>query len=289
MKNKIQLSDILINTFLMILLIMTFIPFYHVFIVSFASPEEILKQSYYLIPTTFNLSSYRMIWDYCRVDIAIGNSLFVTVIGTFLSMLVTSCAAYALSKKSIPGRRVIMAAILFTMLFSGGLVPFYLTIKNIGLVGSRFVMIFPTLVNTFYLIVMLNYFRTIPAGIEESAKIDGANDITILFRIVLPVSLPTMAAVTLFYSVDKWNEWWNAQLFISDQTKFPLQLFLRQMMFDYIRLVRDSQGINFMTKNVFPDGLKTATIVVTILPIMFVYPFVQKYFASGVMLGAIKE
>ncbi|GGE02670.1 carbohydrate ABC transporter permease [Paenibacillus nasutitermitis] len=290
-KSNAGLSSVLINTLLLLLALVTVLPFYNVFITSFADPASVAKQQFYLLPTSFSTASYKMLLNGSNVGLALSNTLLVTVLGTVVNMLVTSCGAYALSKKGMPGRNVMMAAIVFTMLFGGGLIPYYLTIKSLHLINHFSVMILPVAVNTFFLIIMISHFRSIPPELEESAKIDGANDIYILFRIVLPISKPTLAAITLFYAVSRWNEWYLAMLFVNDPKKHPMQLFLRNMLIDVTKMRRDDMGADMLSQisQIYPDGLKMACVVVTMLPIMLVYPFLQKYFAAGVTLGAVKE
>ncbi|CAG7600396.1 hypothetical protein PAESOLCIP111_00392 [Paenibacillus solanacearum] len=286
-----SLSGALIHLPLLLLALATILPFYNVLITSFADPASIAKQRLYLIPTSFSAVSYQTLLNGSFVGRALANSLMVTVVGTLVNMLVTSCGAYALSKKEMPGRRFLMVAIVFTMLFSGGLIPYYLTIKNLHLINTYGVMILPVAVNTFFLIILINHFRSIPPELEESAKIDGANDIYILFRIVLPISKPTLAAITLFYAVSRWNEWYLAMLFVNDPKKYPMQLFLRNMLIDITKMRRDDMGSAMVSQlsEIYPDGLKMASVIVTMLPIMLVYPYLQKYFAAGVTLGAVKE
>ncbi|MCV4231163.1 carbohydrate ABC transporter permease [Virgibacillus sp. LDC1] len=291
MKPKANGADYVIHVLLMLMAILTILPFYNVFITSFADPAAVVKQQFYLIPTSFNLSSYRMLLDGSYVGKALLNSLIVTVFGTSVNMLVTTCGAYALSKRSMPGRSIMMAGIVFTMLFSGGLIPYYLTIKGLHLINHYGAMIFPVAVSTFFLIVMINHFRTIPPSLEESAKIDGANDLYILIRIVIPISKPTIAAITLFYAVARWNEWYNAMLFMTDTDKHPMQLFLRNMLADVTKMARDDMGAAMMSQlnQGYPDGIKMASVIITMVPIMLVYPFLQRHFSAGVTLGAIKE
>lgn len=288
---KFSASRFLIHVVLMFLAIMTILPFYNVFITSFADPAAIAKQQFYLLPTSFNLVSYKLLLNGSFVGLALVNSLIVTAFGTLINMLVTTCGAYALSKKTLPGKNWIMAGIVFTMLFGGGLIPYYLTIKNLHLINTYSSMILPVAVSTFFLIIMLNHFRTIPPELEESAKIDGANDIYILFRIVLPICKPTMAAITLFYAVARWNEWYHAMLFVNNTKMYPMQLFLRNMLIDVTKMRRDDMGADMISQmnQIYPDGLKMASVIVTMVPIMLVYPYLQKHFAAGVTLGAIKE
>ncbi|ULL13555.1 carbohydrate ABC transporter permease [Paenibacillus sp. H1-7] len=284
-------ADYAIHMLLMLIALITILPFYNVFITSFADPAEMMKQRFYLIPTSFDLASYKILLEGSYVGKAVVNSLIVTLVGTAVNILVTTCGAYALSKKGMPGRTFMMGGIVFTMLFSGGLIPYYLTIKNLHLINSYAVMFLPMTVSTFFLIVMINQFRMVPPSLEESAKIDGANDIYILFRIVIPISKPTIAAITLFYAVARWNEWYHAMLFVNDPKMHPMQLFLRNMLADVTKMSRDDMGASMVAqlRETYPDGLKMASVVITMVPIMLIYPYLQKYFSAGVTLGAVKE
>lgn len=291
MNRKNTWTDYAIHVWLMLLALITILPFYNVLITSFADPAAVVKQQFYLIPTSFNLNSYEILLKGSYIGRALTNSLVVTLVGVTVNMLVTTCGAYALSKKGMPGRNVMMSGVIFAMLFSGGLIPFYLTIKNLKLINSYGAMILPVAVSTFFLIVMINQFRSIPSELEESAKMDGANDIFILFRIVIPISKPTIAAITLFYAVARWNEWYYAMLFMTDTKMYPMQLFLRNMLMDVTKMARDDMGASMVAQlsETYPDGLKMASVIITMAPIMLVYPFLQKYFAAGVTLGAVKE
>ncbi len=288
---KISIVDIMVYTICILIAILMILPFYNVVIRSFATPAAIAKQQFYILPTSFDLSAYKAIVDGGKFMRAFGVSAFVSVVGTLISMMFTVCGGYVLSKKDLPGKKVIMFFIVFTMFFNGGLIPYYLNIKSLGLINSVFVMIVPNAVNTFYMIIMMNYFRSIPASLEESAKIDGASYLTILIKIILPISKPTLAAITLFYAVDRWNEWWNALLFIMDEKKYPMQLFLRELLIDVGKMTSNATADSMIStlKKVTPDGIKMAAVVVTILPIMLIYPYLQKYFSAGVMVGSIKE
>lgn len=280
-----------LNGICIIIAVIMILPFYNVVIRSVATPAAIAKQTFYLIPTSFDLASFEAIFNGGNLIGAFMVSVIVTVGGTFLSMLITTCGAYALSKKTLPGRKFFMMGILFTMFFNGGLIPYYLNVKSLGLVNNLLVMMIPIAVNTFYLIIMINYFKGVPQSLEESAKIDGASQIRTLFNIILPISLPTMSAITLFYAVNRWNEWWNALLFISDKEKYPMQLYLREMLIDATRMTTNSTAESMMSnmQKVTPDGLKMATVIVTMIPIMILYPYLQKHFTAGVMVGSVKE
>lgn len=287
---KFSAADAVIHAVLMLLALLTIFPFYNVVIVSFGDAAAMAKQLVYLFPTSVDLSSYKLIMGESRFLYSFFVSVFVTVAGTALNMGVTLAGAYALSKSSLPGRKIIMTAIIFSMFFSGGLVPYYLTVKSLGLIDSLFVMIVPMAVNTFYLIIVMTFFRTLPAALEESAKIDGANDIQIMIRIILPISLPTIAAITLFYAVERWNEWYHGMLFITDIHKFPLQTLLREIMISYNQIMQNSAASSAAGAilKVQPQSLKMAVVVISTLPILCLYPFLQKYFAKGVLIGSVK-
>jgi putative aldouronate transport system permease protein len=221
---------------------------------------------------------------------SVGVSTFVTLVGTAMSLLVTTMGAYVLSRKNLPFRKFFFYLIVVTMYFGAGLIPWYLVMKSLGFVDSIWVMIVPPLINTFYLILMRNYFESIPDDMEESAKIDGANDIQILFQIMIPLAAPIIATIALFYAVDRWNEWWFAMIFIQDKLKEPLQLILRHMIVD-ATIDLGNPMMNAMRDahiQVHARSLQMATVTLTTIPILLVYPFLQRYFTKGIMLGAIK-
>ncbi|WP_136607747.1 carbohydrate ABC transporter permease [Paenibacillus dokdonensis] len=283
--------NVVIHLILIFVAVLILVPMYNVVLISFADPGAIAKQAIYLIPTSFDLSSYKYIFSGDTVFRALGVSAIVTIVGTLINIALTTIGAYALSKKHLPGKNAFLVGILITMLFNGGLIPIYLTVKQLGLINSVMSMILPLAINTFYLIIMLTYFRTVPEALEESAKIDGANDIQVLLRIVLPISMPTIAAITLFYAVDRWNEWWSALLYISETNKFPMQLYLREMLVDVNKMMNNAYAASMASemRNTYPEGLKMATVVVTMLPVMCIYPFLQRFFSAGVMIGSLKE
>ncbi|WP_052350431.1 carbohydrate ABC transporter permease [Paenibacillus gorillae] len=288
-KKKFNVADMIIHLILIFLTVCTIFPFYNVLLMSFSNSVAISKQVVYLIPTTFDLSAYNYIFNEPRFLKAFLVTLFVTVVGTSVNLFATLTGAYVLSKNGFPGRKIVMSGIIFTMFFNGGLIPFYLTMKNLGLINNLFVMVLPVAINTFYMIICISFFRTLPAGLEESAKIDGANDIQVLYKIILPISMPMVATITLFYAVDRWNEWWHGVLFMTDINLLPLQALLRELLTNY-QQVLSSISTNIIVQNtgLHPEMLKMAVLVVSVLPIVCLYPFMQKYFAKGVMIGSIK-
>lgn len=204
-------------------------------------------------------------------------------------MTLSILGAYALSKKYLPGRNLFLGIILFTMLFSGGLVPSYLNIKSLGLINNVWTMILPTAIGTYYMIIMKNYFSSLPESLEEAAKLDGANAFAILIKIVVPISKPFIATFSLFYAVERWNEWYNAMLYISKKTYQPLQIYLRELLVNLnSQLSAQAQMMMGETQKIQASTVQMACIVVTMVPILCIYPFVQKHFVKGIMVGGIK-
>lgn len=285
-----RITDAIITAILVLLTIAVLFPFYNMLLVSLARYEDIISTPLYIFPKAIDLQNYRMAVLYPNFLNSVGVSSFVTTVGTSLSLLATTLGAYVLSRKNMPFRRFFFYLLIITMYFGAGLIPWYLVMKKLGFVDSVWVMIVPPLINTFYLILMRNYFESIPDDLEESAKIDGANDVQILFHIMIPLAAPIIATIALFYAVDRWNDWWLAMIFIQDKLKEPLQLILRAMVVDAtIDLGNDM--MNSMRDahiQIHSRSLQMATVTLTTIPILLVYPFLQKYFTKGIMLGAIK-
>jgi putative aldouronate transport system permease protein len=285
-----RLADVIITGVLVLLTVSVLFPFYNMLLISVAKYEDIISTPLYLYPKAIDLQNYRMAVLYPYFVNSVGVSVFVTVVGTALSLLTTTMGAYALSRRNLPFRKFFFYLLVITMYFGGGLIPWYLVMKKLGFVDNIWVMIVPPLLNTFYLILMRNYFQGIPEELEESAKIDGANDVQILFRIMVPIAAPIMATIALFYAVDRWNDWWLAMIFLQDPTKLPLTLILRRMVVD-ATIDLGNAMMNAMRDahiQVHSRSLQMATVTLTTIPILLVYPFLQKYFTKGIMLGAIK-
>ena len=285
-----RITDGIITVFMILLALVVLFPFYNMLLVSVARYQDIISTPLYIFPKAIDLLNYQMAVLYPYFINSVGVSTFVTVCGTVLSLLVTTMGAYVLSRKTLPFRKFFFYLIIITMYFGAGLIPWYLVMKDLGFVDSIWVMIFPPLINTFYLILMRNYFESLPPDLEESAKLDGANDIQILFHIMAPMAAPIIATIALFYAVDRWNDWYLAMIFIQDKLKEPLQLILRHMVVD-ASVDLGSSMMNAMRDahiQVHARSLQMATVALTTLPILLVYPFVQKYFTKGIMLGAIK-
>lgn len=281
-----------VNTiFLILLSIIMIFPLYYTLIVSFASYESIINSKLYLWPTSFSLEAYKFIFQGSG-DIlhSFGISVFTTVVGTALSMVVSIGLAYGLCKKNLPGYKFFTVFIVFTMLFDAGTIPYYLTVKSLHLVDTIWVLIIPTAAKAYYIILLRNYMRSIAPELEESARLDGANDVQILWHIILPVSKPILATVGLFYAVDKWNEWWHSFMFIVSPDKKPLQLILREILFNYSQMMSSSVGMAIMAarRPMYGRSLQMAIVVVACVPIMCVYPYLQKHFTKGIMVGSVK-
>lgn len=290
-KNKrVTGFDIGLYTIFGILGLLTLYPFYYVLIVSFANTQASATYSPYLYPHVFDLTGYKMIIGDIYFFKSLMTTLFVTAVGTSLNMVISVMTAYVLSRKQLLGRKQLIVLITFTMLFSGGLIPTYLVVSNLGLTNSIWAMIFPGMISTYYVIIMKNYFSGLPQSLEDAAKMDGANDLKVLYKIYLPISKPFMATFALFYAVERWNEWWNAYLYISDKNIKPLQIYLRDILVNFSnQLSTQAQSVVNSQGKVYVQSVQMATIVITMLPIMCLYPFLQKYFVKGVMIGAIKE
>jgi putative aldouronate transport system permease protein len=285
-----RIADGVITVILVLLTLAVIFPFYNMLLVSMAKYEDIISMPLYLFPKTIDLQNYRMAILYPNFINSVGVSVFVTVVGTAVSLLTTTMGAYALSRRHLPFRKFFFYLLVLTMYFGGGLIPWYLVMKKLGFVDSIWVMVVPPLINTFYLILMRNYFRGIPDELEESAKIDGANDVQILFQIMVPIAAPIIATIALFYAVDRWNDWWLAMIFLQDPKKLPLTLILRRMVVDATIDLGNAMMNAMRDANiqVHSRSLQMATVTLTTIPILLVYPFLQKYFTKGIMLGAIK-
>jgi putative aldouronate transport system permease protein len=254
---------------------------------SFASPEEVAKGGLLLFPSKFTFGAYKYIFSTDTMVRSILISIYITVLGTLINLLLTSFTAYPLAKATLRGRRTILLMVLITMLFSGGLIPTYFVVKAFGMINTYWSLMIPTAISAFNLIVLKNFFQQIPDSLVDSAKIDGCNDLGILFRIVLPLSMPAMATFGLFYAVGHWNTFFNAVMYMNDAEKFPVQVILRQI----VLLSQDQIGNTTSQQDptdYLPQTIRMASIVVATVPIVLVYPFLQKHFAKGVLLGSVK-
>ena len=293
-KNKIKTSlgskifDI-INVIVMFgLMLITFYPMVHILFASFSGGNALLAHTGLLFwPVDFSLEGYKMVFKDPMIVKGYMNTLFVVLVGSSISLVLTALGAYVLSRKNVMLQTPVMLYIIFTMFFSGGMIPFYFTVKQLGLYNSLWSLILPTAMNTFNLIIMRTGFSSIPDSLEESAKLDGAGHLTILFRIVLPLSMPVIAVIILYYAVEKWNAWFHAMMFIQDRVKYPLQLVLRGILLSNDTAAMTG-GVGTVDQEAIGESIKYGVIIVATLPILVVYPFLQKYFVKGVMVGAVK-
>ena len=267
----------------------TLFPLYYVIVMSVTPFVEVLRNGGFVIfPGKLTFAAYREILSSPRIPQALQVSVTVTAIGTALNLFVTTLLAYPLSKRFVPGRNAILMALVFTMLFNGGLIPTYLVVRGIGLYDTIWAMIVPGMVSTFNLLVMKTYFENLPQELEEAAKVDGCGDVTTLYRIVLPLSMPIMATLGLFYGVTHWNDYFKGIMYLTDKTLYPIQVVLRGMI-QSPNVSQELQAINTMElAQLPPETVKMATVVVAIIPILIVYPFLQKYFVKGMLIGAVK-
>ncbi|MDF2649461.1 MAG: sugar transporter permease [Paenibacillus sp.] len=284
-----KIFDFSNNVFLIGLSIATLYPFLYVAFASVSDPAQFSQHRGILWrPLGFTLESYRLVFMNPMLVISYLNTLLYVVIGTALNMTLTILGAYGLSRNNAVFVNPLMMMIVFTMFFSGGLIPTYILIDRLGMMDTIWAVILPNAVSTWNLIVMRTAFQQVPFSLQESAKIDGANDFTVLFRLILPLSKPVIAVMVLFYAVAHWNAYFNAMIYLRTRDLFPLQLILREIL---ITDSFDSMTTAFggSEKYLIGETIQYATIVVAILPILFLYPFLQKYFVKGVMIGAIKE
>ena len=284
-----KLFNVINIIFMLFMICITLYPFYYVVMASLSDSSKLMVEEGLLLkPAGFSLSAYKMVFKNPNIMSGYRTTLIVVVTGTFINVLLTSVGAYLLTRKRFAIRNMMAYMMVFTMYFSGGMIPTYLLIyKGLNLGDSIWALILPNAISTYNLLIMRTNFAAIPESIEESAKIDGANDFVILFRIIIPLSLPIIAVMVLFYGVAHWNAWFSAMLYIRTKSKYPLQLILREIL-----LLNSTEGMMEGTtgsdKYSIGESIKYATIVVATLPILCVYPFIQKYFVKGMMIGAVK-
>ena len=275
--------------FLSIVALLVIYPLLFVVSASFSNPEYVISGEMWLWPKEFTLDAYEKVFKNKDIINGFVNTLKYTVFGTILNVIMTILAAYPLSRRDLKGRGFIMAFIVFTIFFSGGLIPTYLLIRDLGMLNTFWVMIIPNAVAVWNIIIMRTFFQALPHELEESAMIDGCGNFRILWSIVLPLSFPVIAVMVLFYSVGHWNSYFQALIYLQDQEKFPLQLILRQILIqgqtdDMVETTSES----FLAQQLSVEGLKYAVLIVANLPMLMLYPFLQRFFVKGVMVGSLK-
>ncbi|BCS80536.1 carbohydrate ABC transporter permease [Anaerocellum diazotrophicum] len=280
--------DVFNHVFLGIWAIITVLPFLYVLAASFAPDSEIKTRTFFIIPHNPTLLTYKFIFASNYFLRSMFNSVIITVGGTLVNLFFTFTMAYALSKKHFIGRSIVLNGVIFTMLFGGGMIPTYLLVKSLGLLNSYWALWLPGAISPFNFFVVKNFFQEMPQDLEDAARIDGCTEAQVLWKIILPLSKPIIATFALFYGVGHWNSWFGALLYINDAEKWPVQLILRQIVMLSTTLASDLTQFdpNFQPPQ---ESLKMAIIVVATLPIMLLYPWLQKYFIKGMFIGSLKE
>ncbi|PYI57379.1 carbohydrate ABC transporter permease [Paenibacillus flagellatus] len=280
--------DVFNAALLTVLSLLFLIPFLAVFSTSFLSAEESMRRgAFVLVPEKIDFGAYEMLLNRGMIIYnAYKVTLFRVVVGTFLNLLFTATLAYGLSRRALPGRNGLVLIVFLTMIFHGGLIPNYMLIDKLGLKDTLWVLIVPGLISAWNLFIMRNFFMTLPEELEESAIIDGASPAVILRKIVVPLSMPAIATIGLFYAVHHWNDWFGASIYINDQSKLPIQVVMRNILLT--GLIHDETQVEYIRDPPPAAALKSAVIIVSTLPILCVYPFIQKYFVKGMMVGSVK-
>ena len=283
----------IVNLFVMLVLLVVFVwPLWFVVIASFSDPNEVWMGNVVLWPKGFTLISYETLLEYKRIWVGYGNTLFYTVVGTLVNLVMTVCGAYPLSRKDFMPRHFFMFLFMLTMYFGGGLIPTYLVVSGLGLVDTRWAMIIPGAVSIYNIIITRTYFmNSIPASLQEAATLDGANSFQYLMRVVLPLSKPIIAVIGLYYAVGHWNDFYTALIYLYNEDLMPLQSFLRDMLMSTKMTLNNLSGLDTATvelKTHLAQTLKYSVIIVSTVPVLCIYPFIQKYFVKGVMVGSVK-
>lgn len=291
MKRKLTIGDVIFDTFNVIVL--TFValiclyPIFYCLVASLSDPTALAAAGGFMLwPEGIQFEAYKSVFANHEIFSGYLNTFFYVIVGTLLNLVLTLIGAYVLSRQNLTLKRSLNLFVTLTMFISGGMIPLYLVMKGLNLLDARVGIILVTAVNTYNLIMARTYFSTIPASLEEAARVDGAGEIRILFEIMIPLSGPIIAVLGLYYAVSHWNSWFNEMIYLSDRGKYPIQLFLREILI--LNEVSAASQDFAADKMPLAESIKYATIVVATVPILFVYPFVQKHFVKGVMVGAVK-
>lgn len=267
--------------------LMTLYPFIYVLASSMSSGAAVSSGQVIFFPKEINFSAYKQVLVDKELWISYGNTFFYTIVGTLTSLAITITGAYALSKKRLYGRKYLNMLVAFTMWFNAGMIPFYLNLRDLDLLNSRFGIIIAFACNAFNIILLRNYFESVPASLEEAARIDGANEFQILKNVYIPLSKPAIITVGLFYAIARWNGYFWSMILLKDASKIPLQVYLKKMIVE-MSLGDDAMQIAMSAKH-SPETLVYTIIVVAIIPVVIIYPFIQKYFNKGILVGGVKE
>lgn len=287
-KKKVKIFDIFLVVFMLVVMFTTIYPFWYTIVVSLSGTDK--ASGFQILPNDFTLDTYKMLLGYQPIWTGYKNTIIRCILGTSLSVALTALTAYPLSKKELPFNNAFTNFIMFTMLFSGGMIPSYLLVKNLNLLNSIWALILPGLMGAYNIFIMRNFFRAIPVSLEEAARIDGANWFCIWWKIIIPLAKPVLATVALWVLVGHWNAWFDASIYITDPDKTVVQVVLRRIAIENSSadmnaiMARMSRGADAITNK----ALEMAMVVVTIFPMLVVYPFLQKYFVKGIMVGSVK-
>ncbi len=271
-----------------VLVAATLFPFIYMIAISLSSARAVLAGDVVLWPIEFNFSAYKHIMEQPKFWNAYKNTIYYTATGTLLSIALTVFCAYPLSRKNLLGKNIIMKFIIFTMFFSGGLIPNYLLIRDLHLIDKTGAIILPGAISAYNVIIMKTFFQNIAVELEEAAKIDGLSDYGVLFRIVLPLSKPIIATIGLFVAVWLWNDWFMSLIYLNDDLKRPVSMFLRNMVMGTLNAMKAGKELDSQAARTIPQTLQAATMLLMSIPVVLLYPFVQKYFVQGIMIGSVK-
>lgn len=287
-----RVFDIVNVLFMVVMLIIFVWPLWFVVIASVSDPNEIWNGNVLLLPKGFTIIAYEALADYSMIWTGYRNTIIYTVVGTLVNLVMTVCAAYPLSRKDFMPRNFFMVMFMITMYFGGGLIPTYLVVSNLNLINTPWAMIIPGACSIYNVIIMRTYFiNSIPHSLQEAAELDGANAFQFLIKVVLPLSKPIIAVVALYYAVGHWNDFYTALLYINDQDLLPLQSFLRDILMSNKMSLNNMQGLDAAAaeaKMQLSQTLKYSVIIISTVPVLCVYPFIQKYFVKGIMIGSVK-
>jgi putative aldouronate transport system permease protein len=284
-----QLFDIVLIIVSILIFVIVAYPLYFVIIASLSNPEAVLGGKLSFWPVGLNIESYKMILNEPKIWIGYRNTIFYTTLGTVINLILTTLAAFPLSRKDMPYRKLLTFVITFTMLFSGGMIPVYMVVRGLKLTDTIWAMGIPNAISTYNMLVMKNYFQSsIPEELHEAAAIDGCGPFQSLLKVVLPLSRPILAVITLFYAVGHWNAFFNAIIYLRDQKLYPLQIILRDIMLQNSLEAVGGDMTGMYEKVMRGETMKYAVIIVASIPVLIFYPFVQKYFTKGIMVGAVK-
>ncbi|NOU86979.1 ABC transporter permease subunit [Paenibacillus sp. LMG 31460] len=289
--HKKTLSDWSLDICIYLVLILsglaTLLPLVNILSKAISEESAVISGKVGIFPVGFQLETMKYVVSSSQFLHSIGVSLLITVVGTVLAILLTAITAYPLSKRHLPGISMIMLLFIFTMMFNGGIIPNYLLMKQLHLINSLWSLMLPALISVFNMLVIKSYYESLPEALEESAKMDGARNFTILFRIILPLSVPVIATIALFYAVYFWNDYFHPMLYINDASLKPLQLYLRDIVLDADSSSAVTKSVDDMM-NASPEGIRAATVIASIIPMLLVYPYLQKHFVKGVLIGSVK-